>query len=147
MSFVASSIPPDSYKLRKIPPSVNSLFNVIAHTGKQLRQFKFSAHSLIVAMLSHRAFVSKVDQRSISRSITVYHIYLSDRPPFPRCLHWTQKPQLSLKQQYSSQYTVFSMSSLSMFTAQYVQYLAWNEAGMFSTWPGMRPVCSAPGLE
>jgi len=54
--------------------------------------------------------------------ITVYHIYLSDQPPFPRCRHWTQKPQLSLKQQYSSKYTVFSM---------YVH----------------SPVCSAPGLE
>lgn len=72
MPFVASSFPPDSYKLRKIPPSVNSLFNVIAHTGKQLRQFKFSAHSLIVAMLSHRAFVSKVDQRIISHGISQF---------------------------------------------------------------------------
>lgn len=58
-----------SYKLHKLPPSVSSLFNVASHSGKQLRQFKYSVHTLVVAMLSHKAFLTKV------KCSTVHHIY------------------------------------------------------------------------
>ena len=55
-----SSLLTASYKLHKLPPAISSLFNVAAHSAKQLRQFKYSVHTLVVAMLSHRAFITKV---------------------------------------------------------------------------------------
>ena len=66
-----------SYKLQKLPPAVSSLFNVAAHSGKQLRQFKYSVHTLVVAMLSHKAFLAKVKCSTVYSSILQYIIIIT----------------------------------------------------------------------
>lgn len=47
-------------KLRQLPRTVTILFNVAAHTAKQLRHFKYSSLSLMVQLLSSRAFQAQV---------------------------------------------------------------------------------------
>lgn len=49
-----------AFKLRQLPPSLCALFNVPAHSDKQLRQFKCLALSTLTTLLSHRDFVVKV---------------------------------------------------------------------------------------
>ena len=72
-----------SYKLHKLPPSVSSLFSVASHSGKQLRQFKYSVHTLVVATLSHKAFLTKV------KCSTVYHSILYYTPVYYSILYYT----------------------------------------------------------
>ena len=73
--------PPSPYlagasQLRQLPRSITALFNVAAHTAKQLGQFKSSTLSLIGQLLANGIFISKVkDCIRISGLIIMWVIF------------------------------------------------------------------------
>ena len=52
--------PLGAIKLRQLPASLRALFNIPAHTDKQLQQFKSLTLYTLVALMAHKEFVSKV---------------------------------------------------------------------------------------
>ena len=61
------------FKLRQLPPSLRALFNVPAHTDKQLRQFKSLSLSTMIALLAHKDFMGKVCVASMATAGLCLH--------------------------------------------------------------------------